>query len=532
MLKVLVKKQITEVFRNYLYNPKKNTIRSKGEIATYLTLFILLIVGVLGGMFTMMAYAFCGILHEMGMGWLYFLIMSGTAVALGSFGSVFNTYSSLYMAKDNDLLLSLPIPTGTIMTARLINVYLLGTMYASTALIPMLAVYWIVTGLTPAKLICGILLYLIVTVIILMLSCMLGWIVAKISMRLKGRSYITVLASLAFIGGYYFFYFKVNDYINAILENAGTYGENIKGNAYLLYLFGNIGTGDWAAAGIFTVGTAILAGLLWTLMQRSFLKIAAAGGSFGKKVYTEKTVSQKSIFNALLGKEIARFTSSSNYMLNCGLGIVMLPVFGIYLLIKGGEMYQTLNTVFSVIPGSTLIIFCTAFCTLSSMNTIAAPSVSLEGKNIWVLQSLPVSGRQILRSKALLHMILTMIPLLFCLICAQTVITASAAERIMLCVLPVTFVFFTATAGTVLGTAMPQMNWTSEISPIKQSMAVVITMFGGFIFNAVFAAVYMIAGHQIGTAVYLLLWSILYSAAGYVLLKWLDTKGAAAFAAL
>ena len=132
----------------------------------------------------------------------------------------------------------------------------------------------------------------------------------------------------------------------------------------------------------------------------------------------------------------------------------------------------------------------------------------------------------------MLHMILTMIPLLFCLICAQTVITASAAERIMLCVLPVTFVFFTATAGTVLGTSMPQMNWTSEISPIKQSIAVVITMFGGFIFNAVFAAVYMIAGHQIGTAVYLLLWSILYSAAGYVLLKWLDTKGAAAFAAL
>ncbi len=407
MLGVLVRKQIAEVFRNYLYNPKKNTMRSKNEIVIYAFLFLLVMVGVLGGMFTMMAFAFCGVLNEIGMGWLYFLMMGGIGIALGAFGSVFNTYSSLYLASDNDLLLSLPIPTGTIMAARLINVYLLGTMYASTALIPMLVVYWIVTGLTFAKLICGILLYLIVTVIILMLSCLLGWIVAKISLRLKGKSYITVIISLLFIGSYYLFYFRVNEYITAIIENAGTYGENIKGSAYILYLFGKIGTGDWAAAGIFAVVTAVLAGMLWTLMQRSFLKIAAAGGSTERKQYTEKNVSQKSTFNALLGKELSRFTSSANYMLNCGLGIVMIPVFGIYLLIKGREMFQLLDSVFSVIPGSTLIIFCTAFCTLVSMNTISTPSVSLEGKNIWILQSLPVSPGQILRSKASLHMILT-----------------------------------------------------------------------------------------------------------------------------
>ena len=35
------------------------------------------------------------------------------AIVLGAFGSVFNTYSSLYLAKDNDLLLSMPIPVRT-----------------------------------------------------------------------------------------------------------------------------------------------------------------------------------------------------------------------------------------------------------------------------------------------------------------------------------------------------------------------------------------------------------------------------------
>ena len=56
-----------------------------------------------------------------GMGWLYFALMGLMAMFLGAFGSVFNTYSSLYLAKDNDLLLSLPIPVRIIMASRLVS---------------------------------------------------------------------------------------------------------------------------------------------------------------------------------------------------------------------------------------------------------------------------------------------------------------------------------------------------------------------------------------------------------------------------
>ena len=55
------------------------------------------------------------------MGWLYFTLMGLVAIFLGAFGSVFNTYSSLYLAKDNDLLLSLPIPVRVIIASRLLS---------------------------------------------------------------------------------------------------------------------------------------------------------------------------------------------------------------------------------------------------------------------------------------------------------------------------------------------------------------------------------------------------------------------------
>jgi ABC-2 type transport system permease protein len=165
MLKVLLKKQMAEVFRSYFYNQKKNQPRSKVGVILLFILFGFLMIGILGGMFTAMAIGLCGGLAAAGVGWLYFLLMCGVAILLGAFGSVFNTYSGLYLPKDNDLLLSMPIPVRIIIASRLLNVYLLGTMYCATAMLPALIVYWATVGVTVQNLICGLLLFLIITLI-------------------------------------------------------------------------------------------------------------------------------------------------------------------------------------------------------------------------------------------------------------------------------------------------------------------------------------------------------------------------------
>ena len=144
MVKILLKKQFTEIFRSYFYDAKKNKARSKAAITGYIVLFVILMVGILGGMFTFLSVSLCGALTAVGFDWLYFAIMSLLAILLGAFGSVFNTYSGLYLAKDNDLLLSMPIPVGTIMISRLLGVYLMGLMYSGVVIIPSAAVYLII----------------------------------------------------------------------------------------------------------------------------------------------------------------------------------------------------------------------------------------------------------------------------------------------------------------------------------------------------------------------------------------------------
>ncbi len=532
MLKVLLKKQLSEVFKGYFFDAKKNKMRSKASIAAYFLLFIVLMVGMLGGMFTMLALSLCDGLASVGMGWLYFLLMGGLAILLGAFGSVFNSYSGLYLAKDNDLLLSLPIPVRTIMTARLMNVYLMGLMYSATVLIPTLVVYWIAAGATVSNVLCGILFFLIVTIIILLLSCLLGWVVARISLKLKNRSFITVLISLLFLGAYYFFYFKANDYIRDMLLNAEIYGEKIKGAAYGLYLFGRIGEGDWMAAGIFAAMLAVLSALLWRAMSRSFLRIATAGGAASKVRYVEKRAKERSPFGALLSKEFARFTSSATYMLNCGLGILFLPIAGIMLLIKGKEFFGVLDQVFSARPDGAAVLLCAVFFMMLAMVDVAAPSVSLEGKSIWIPQSLPVEPKTVLRAKLSVQLILSVVAMLVAALCAAIVLPMRAELRVMLVAVSLAGAVFASVFNLFVGVKMPVLTWTNEMTPIKQSGAVAISLFGEWGVAVLLGGLYFLIGYKLGAMPYLLIWTVLLLAVSFGLLRWLDTKGSRSFAAL
>lgn len=202
MLGTLLKKQLYELNRGFFYDAKKGKMRSKGAAALYIALYALLVVGFLGGIFTMLAFTLGAALIPAGYGWLYFVLFSLMATALGVFGSVFNTFSGLYMAKDNDLLLSLPIPVRYILASRLLGTYLLGLLFAGIILIPGAVVYFFFAKPTAGAVLGALLLVLLISLVVLVLTCALGFVVARISAKLKNKSFLTVLLSLVFFGAY------------------------------------------------------------------------------------------------------------------------------------------------------------------------------------------------------------------------------------------------------------------------------------------------------------------------------------------
>ena len=532
MLKLLLKKQLAEIFRNYFYDAKKNRARSKGGILGYVLLFIMMM-GILGGMFTMLSVALCGPLSAAGMDWLYFALMGVLAILFGTFGSVFNTFSCLFLSRDNDLMLSLPIPVNALMASRLLTVYLIGVMYSFVVILPAVIVYWIVVSMSAAIVFGCLLLMLLISVFVLTLSCALGWVVAKISLKLKNKSLITVIASLAFFGGYYFFYFKAQRLIQELLANAAEYGAKIRGAAYPLYLFGKVGIGDGGAMLIVSGVIFALFALVWVLISRSFLKIATSSGKTERRVYKEKAVKPRSVSRALLGREFSRFLSSPVYMLNCGLGIVMLPIAGAALAWKGGAILSILNEVFGAWEGSTMLILCALICVLASMNDMATPSVSLEGKTLWLARSLPVTPWQVLRAKLEMQLLLTGIPVLICFLCLLFIYPYSLPQMLTTVFLLLSYVLFSGLFDLFLGLLTPNLTWTNEMMPIKQSISVVLAMVSGFGYTILLCVGFMVLdGWKLGITGYLALFGGVTLALSALLWLWLRKRGCSRFASL
>ena len=531
MLKLLVKKQLFEIFRSYFYDAKKNKARTRGATIGYIVMFVLLMAGLLGTMFGVLSNTMCGPLAEMGMDWLYFVIMGMMAVFLGAFGSVFNTYSGLYLAKDNDLLLSMPIPVRVIMTSRLLSVYLMGLMYSAIVILPAIIVYWCTVPITAGRILGGVVLLIVISLFVLTLSCALGWVVAKISLKLKRKSFITVIVSLVFFGLYYFVCFRSQAMITDLLLNAEDVGNRIKG-IYPLYLFGRVGCGDGVAMLIVSAVVIALLALVWYLIARSFLNIATASGNTAKAVYREKAAMQTSPAAALLRKELGRFTASPLYMLNCGLGTVFLLILAVASLIKGREVFLMMNALFAGNEDFVPVLAALCLCLLAGSNDITAPSVSLEGKSLWIAQSLPINLWQALRAKLGLHLLITELPLMLCAVCVAAVSGLDFLHAALVVVVPMVYVVLSAAFGLFMGLKRPNLTWTSEVAPIKQGLAVFLSMFGGWVLAAGLGFLYYALMAHLGAAAFLLAATALFIVLALVLLRWLKTSGTKIYAHL
>lgn len=481
MLKLLLKKQFMEFFRGIFHDPNKNRKRSTAGVIGYILLYALLEI-VMIGMFGTLAWALCDAMTALQLDWFYFASMTLVAITFGTFGSLFISYSTLYLAKDNDLLLSMPIPSSDIILSRLLGTYLLGLLYSGTIMLPTVVVYWATASISFASLIGCIVLIFDVSVIVLVLSALLGWGVAKISVHIKNKNIILTVLQLVFLGVYMVVYTNLQSILQSFLEKAVLFGLFIKESVYPLYVIGTIGTGNYIAIIASLVATLFVAYAVYALLNRSFLSDVTATPKTERRKYRHRKLQRNGIFVALVKKEFSRFVSSPAYMINCGLGTCIMAVAFVFLLIKRNDLVETAVALDNTIPGIMAVAAACGASALACMNDSAAPSVSLEGKNLWIVKSLPVSPLQVLLAKVALQILITAPFVLLISVALVTILPLQVVDMIFVIFLPLLVTVLFSLFGVMMSILIPNLNWTNEIVPIKQSMAVVIALFGNMLY--------------------------------------------------
>lgn len=523
MMKALIKKQGLEML-SFLSGRKGKKGRSKGGFVLYALLWVYVVL-VFGFLFYQMMDTLCMPLISAGLSWLYFALAGTMATALGVFGSVFATQSQLYEAKDNELLLSLPIPPGKILLARMLILYIQNFIFEAAVLVPCLLVYLQTGGMPPLGTAFFLLLILLLPLLALALSCVLGWLVALISSRLRNKSIITVVLSLVFLAVYFIVYSNLNNYLQMMILNSAEVGDWMKTALYPLYQMGLAAQGDIVAFFIFAGIVLAVFFLVYAVLSRSFLHIATRKRGGTKARYREKKQKAVSPDSALLRKELTRFGRSPLYMLNCALGCVFLLVGAIAALVKSQELLGLIEQ----IPGlSSLspLLAAAVICLVVSMNVVTAPSISLEGRSLWLLQSLPVTGWQVLRAKLKLHLWISVPVSLFCSAVLSILLAPDPLSVLMLLLTPAAFILLNGLLGLVFNLKWSNLDWSSEAVAVKQSISVTAAIFSGWGIVLLLGGLYFGIGPYLSSGVFLLICTLVMFGVSLLLLMWLKKKGA------
>ena len=531
---ILLKKQLREFFRGWFYDPRTGAARTKTNTILMIVVFLGVSLGIPVAMIVSLATSLCAPLAEAGALWLYFAILGLIALLLGVLVSGFGASAAVYQGKDNDLLLSLPIPLRSIITARVLTVYLMGLLYSGVVSLPAAVVYCLTVPLRLSTVLGALVWVLLLSLLALVLSCLLGYVVAQISRRLKNKSYITTIIALVFLALYYVFYIRGMDFISSIASDPAAYGAVPEGAGRILWYFGRAGEGDLAAIGLVLAVLLVLGFLMGRLLIRSFLDVISAAKVTEriKRPAAAKASKQSSPFAALLRRDLGRFTASANYMLNCGIASVLLLLAGAALLWKRALLMEALGEVFGALPGFPVVLLATGVCAMAGMNDLATPSVALEGKSLWIARSLPVDTAQVLRSKLAAQLVVTAPPALFCGVCAAICAAGNALEALGCVLLPLCYCAFTACVDLRLGLWRTDIHWTQEIAPIKQSLNVLFALVCGAPLLILFAGGYFALSEAVGAGVWLLAMAVLSAALACVFYRDLMKKGVRLFEAL
>ena len=530
MVGLLVKKEMKNLFRTYFINQKSGKGFSKGRTAGFVCLFIFLMI-ILMAMFFGMSLMMVEPLVSGGIGWFYFAIMGMMSLALGVFGDVFNTYAMLYKAKDNELLLSLPIPPSKILISRMVVVFLLGMLYESLVFIPAIVAFWITGGAAYCNvaltIISQVLIYLFLGVFVTTLTCVLGWLVALISNKMKHKSLGVVILTIVFFGAYYFFCMKLSDFINSLILNAEAFSNNVKSAFYPAYAFGMAGVGNIVDTLIFVAFSLVTFLIAVYFLSITFRKITTTSGGAVKRKFKGVTGKRSSQYRTVMKMERIRFTSIPTYTLNAGLGLLFMPILLVVLIIKRGTVVSVLQMFGESEYGPLIPMLLSAMmATIVSMDCGSAPSMSLEGKSLWILQSSPIDEKTIMRGKIDFHFFLNAVPAAVLSLLGSIILGMSILDVVLITIYTVAFTYLISSFGMMIGTMRANLNWTNPVIPIKQSMAVMITLFGGWIVAILYPLGWYLMRSFMPGVVWKIVMTALIIVFDLVCYRWCVTKGA------
>ena len=398
---------------------------------------------------------------------------------------LFTVMRSIYPSKtlDEELLLSLPYTKTEIILSKAIYNYLFDVLSYAMVLLPSFIVYYImVTSATFMVVVWGIVFVMLAGIVSAGISYIISLLFVKLAGKFKNFNVIQSVLTLLMLAGYMVLQYSIPGYLT---EFTGDPSEYINGVFLVNKLL------SWVLHNNLLVFIVILIAAIIIYVISFGLRFYYFGKTFGSYQSKDKTLKYQAlpVWKALLKKEFKFYFGNTTYFINTIIGcFFVIGVSVAYRIIGADQVLVFISALPKELQLSPDILIAILSSMLLTTTVTTSVSLSLEGKNFWILKANPVSVKDVFISKILLNVILTT--------------TASFISSILFGNLsnPVTYLVYfvipaivginTSIIGLIINLLFPKFDFesTEEIvkrglsHPIAMGISFVVSLIPGFLY--------------------------------------------------
>lgn len=437
----------------------------------------------------------------------------------------------LFGGRDNDLLLALPVPDSVLLAGRLSALYLENLLLFGLTLVPGMVLCCAISGWWLPVLL-SVPVALLGALLPTLLAALLGWAIAWLTSHARHNALLGNLAYGAVLLGA----LALSVAVNLSTRTAAVETESLARALSAvfegpLWLFGRMGaacTGDAAAFAwvlLFSLCPAAL--FVWGLGRGYRRLLTRMSAHRAARVYRMTAQRCASPMAALLRKEAARFFHTPVYLFNAAFGVFLLAAATVFACWQGDALLAWLGAETGLalssadLYGAFVGIACLMLATVSTSSV----SLSLEGRALWLVKSLPVPARRLLWSKVWFNMLVgwPLTALFFVLLWLTHGFTLLQGLAFLLVSAALSAVV--SLGGTAVNLRFPRLDAANDTVVCKQSLSAMLGIFGGMALALAGIAGCLLVGARLPLAVYLLACGALLTVLAAALGIWLDRAG-------
>lgn len=395
----------------------------------------------------------------------------------------------IFRKKGYEMITAMPVPTWKLIISRFLRLYVENLIIAMLIMVPGLVTYAFLAFPGGIGCLLGFLLIFFVPCIPTAVSIGIGVLITGIASRMKNKALAEALLSIVFVVGVLVmmpqFATEMEEMSPEAIAKILTMAVGVLENWYppAAWFATVVKTGSMISFMLFILVSLLVLILILCITKVNFHNIfIKLNETHSNKAYKMGELKAQGVMKTLITREARRYFSSGVYVSNTIMGPILGMVFCISLLfIELDSLVADLPVAISVEPLVPLLIGA-----IFSLMPPVACSISMEGKQWWILKTMPLTMKSILDAKLLFNL-LFIAPFYVVAECFVMIALKPTGLAILwLILIPALMIVFSCVFGLFVNLKYPKFEWETEVYVVKQSLSSMLGGLGGLLVTVIF----------------------------------------------